>query len=467
MFNLLNVFGKHKDAISMTKEEMAELLKTTPKALEEFENAYKKYAINADDGSYFSVSAKQMSDSLDHTTDVDTDVIIKKIVNELLAQTYVFSYEDGKINAEGPLAEEPTEFVTLEEVMNIKPELRPQVTGNMLKKDIADDSYKAILFEYQQSKTAKTPKERLQHYHMFRQGLDILDLDAITYEIIGTNPNSIGHWFPQLAEAINEQSFFKLPNTKFIKVPVTLLQLTRTEYEGLTPTTLKIVDDFCMKAFKLDENKEYFVKTGTYSSKFDFRNAHVYGPKEVRELGEYLLYIHHSALNMASPLCTPCIYGVSTTNEWAVREFIPDVENNPCIYKGMPLRTEYRLFVDFDENKVLGMSPYWEPNTMKSRFSKSDDADSPHQQHDYIIYLAHEEKLMGKYEENKQKVYDAIEKMLPTINLFGQWSIDVMQNGNDFYIIDMALAENSALKECVPDGLIKHIEENWIPELQG
>ena len=34
-----------------------------------------------------------------------------------------------------------------------------------------------------------------------------------------------------------------------------------------------------------------------------------------------------------------------------------------------------------------------------------------------------------------------------------------MQNGSDFYIIDMALAKDSALKECVPEGLIKLQEE--------
>ena len=40
-----------------------------------------------------------------------------------------------------------------------------------------------------------------------------------------------------------------------------------------------------------------------------------------------------------------------------------------------------------------------------------------------------------------------------------------MQNGEDFFIIDMALAENSALNECVPKGLLKKAEENWLPDL--
>ncbi len=57
----------------------------------------------------------------------------------------------------------------------------------------------------------------------------------------------------------------------------------------------------------------------------------------------------------------------------------------PCIYKGLPLHTEYRVFVDADEKKVLGLNPYWEPEVMKQRFGHEPDAASPHNVHDYII----------------------------------------------------------------------------------
>ena len=106
------------------------------------------------------------------------------------------------------------------------------------------------------------------------------------------NPNSIGFWLPELVEAAKCQNFFKISKTTVIKVPITLLQLTRIDYQNLTPATIKILDEYCMKAFDLDINEEYFIKTGTYSSKFDFRNAYVKGEKEVRELGEYLMFIH-------------------------------------------------------------------------------------------------------------------------------------------------------------------------------
>ena len=85
--------------------------------------------------------------------------------------------------------------------------------------------------------------------------------------------------------------------------------------------------------------------------------------------------------------------------------------------------------------------------------------------HHYITYSAAEEELMGQYRKNIGKIKKNLERMLPEIGLTGQWSMDIMQNGNDFYLIDMALAENSALKECVPKSLLKKVEEDWIPRI--
>ena len=235
------------------------------------------------------------------------------------------------------------------------------------------------------------------------------------------------------------------------------------------PATLAIVDEFCMRAFDLNPDKEYFVKTGTYSSKFDFRNAHVYGEKEVHELGEYLLFIQNQAVLMAGPLSKPSIYGVSTTNEWCVREYIKDKENNPCIYHGMPLHTEYRFFIEChnasDENTILGVSPYWREDVMTKNLGEGPLADSADKKHDYIIYCAHKDTLMKRYNDSISMLTKEVEKLIKNLNLEGQWSLDIMQNGDDFYLIDMALASQSALSDCVPKGIIKKADENWIPDL--
>lgn len=453
--NLLSLF-KEKFNNKNLKDEIAEMLKVTPEALDAFEKAYQEASDDEQENSdnLFDVNSRQaVTALLENTTEIDekVEILVSRIVNELLYQT-----------KRKCLPSNNAETVTLEDIHSVPEDVRPQLTGHLMKTDLKQPSYFALfdmLKRYQRTGD-------MTAYHMFRQGLDILDLDPITYEIIGMNRNSIGYWFPVLKAATENQDFFQVPDTKIVKVPLPLLQLTRCDYMSLTPTTIDIVNRWAYEAFELDENKTYFIKTGTYSSKYDFRNAKVTTPKEVRELGSYLLFIHFQALMMASTLASTCFYGVSTTNEWCVREYIEDKENNPCIYHGMPLHTEYRVFIDCDTDEVLGISSYWRPDIMKQRFSQGSDADTADMKHDYIIYQMHEEILMSRYNENKEIVVNKVKKILPDINLTGQWSLDIMQNGNDFWLIDMATADRSALNDCVPKGKLKAASENWIPNLQ-
>lgn len=454
-----------------SKDEIAALLQTSPEALEAFEKSYHLYAVHEEPDGIFSTNSRQAAQQNHQAIPIsgenpeELSRLEDRIVKELLAQTEVYDSERAWAGRGFPALPD-AQPVTLEEIETLPLPLQPQLSGQLMQRDIQQGSSSILLWEYKEYMESSEPVRRKMMYDQFRQGLDTLDLDPLTYAIIGTNPNSMGHWLPQLVEANADKQFFKIPKTRIVKVPITLLQLTRQEYSAMTPTTLSIIDKWAYQAFSLDESKEYFIKTGAYSSKFDFRNAHVAGAKEVRELGEYLLYIHFQALQMASFLCTPCIYGVSTTNEWVVREWIPDKENNPCIYHGLPLHTEYRIFIDCDTKEVLGMTPYWEPETMKNRFSHGEDADSPHQIHDYIIYKAHESALMKRYEDNIQRVVGAVKDLLPDLNLHGQWSLDIMQNGDDFCLIDMALAENSAFyRDCVPERLRAPTPENWLPKL--
>ena len=454
------------------KDRLAQLLGTNREALEAFEKAYYKEALDETvSDNLFEVNAKQASEMQEHMTveDAALDDLVNRIVAELLQETNYFSYKNGKVSAGDYKVLSPFKSVTKEEIMSVKSELRPQLTGSMMQKEIKGQTYPIILGIYDRYLKETNPYKKQQLYGMFRQGLEIQDLDEIIYRILDKNQNSMGNWFPQLCEAVAEHSFFKLPETTIIKVPVTMLQLARLEYFTLTKTTLEIVDRFCEKAFQLDRKKEYFIKTGVFSSKFDFRNAHVKGTEEVKTLGEYLLYIQFQSGCFAhydlSDKKQPVMYGQATTVEWVVREFIQDKESNPRIYKGLPLHTEYRVFVDADTDKVIGISPYWRSDVMKKRFGHEEDKDSPHQIHDYITYSAHEAKLTERYKEHEKQIVKEVEKLLPDLDLAGQWSMDIMQNGNDFYIIDMALAINSALMDCVPKGLLHEVKENWLPKL--
>lgn len=476
-FPALSKAGNKKS--TKEKDAIAELLKTDATAMERFGESYQKHVLNKPyvSDNLFDLNAKQAVRHMKSAIPLleenkEAGQLVEDIVGELLQQTaaYVYDRETDSVHInEWAIPEK--ERVTPKQMDVLPEELRPQLTGYYTKKDLSEPSYKILALMYGKYKTEKDPSKKQMFYHQFRQGLDILDLDSVTYEMISRNPNSIGNWFPALVEAARKQDFFKIPSTTIINVPITLLQLTRLDYPTLTPTTLQIVDRYCQEAFQLNPDKEYFIKTGTYSSKYDFRNAHVAGPQEVMELGEYLLFIHFQAIMAAGPLSIPSIYGMSTTTEWCVREFIPSSNKNiPSIYKGLPLRTEYRIFVDFTPDdgtdpKIIGYASYWDSNLMKNRFSQGDDSDTPHQVHDYMIYKAHEDYLLCQYQANIVQICRHVEEMLPDIRLTGQWSLDIMQDGQDFWLIDMARAEESALNNCINPGVLRHEEVDWLPNL--
>ena len=201
------------------------------------------------------------------------------------------------------------------------------------------------------------------------------------------------------------------------------------------------------------------VTSTTMSELEDIPNQILATPESAEMKPEYN-YIHHLTCSMASPLNNRCFYGANTTNEWVVREYIKDKENNPTIYNGLPLHTEYRVFVDFDTKEILGASPYWRSDVMKNEFKK---VSSPQERHDYVVYKMHEDILNQRYHESIQTILAELKKVIPRIELTGQWSVDVMRNGNDYYIIDMALAENSALNDCVPSNRLRAYPQQWLP----
>lgn len=463
MLNFIKEITKPKNKKTLSNKEIADFLKVNPEYLEEFEKAYQIASLNSDDDNFFKKNSRQaFIESRSNNIDEYYEEIVNKVVKELLDISKIYEYKrENNLEYITEYLPAPSNLITKEEIMALPEHLRPELTGSMVKMDIGEGSSEQIVFMLKKY----LENNDIKYYHMFRQGLDILDLDPITYQILSMNRNSIGNWLPALVEANKNKDFFKIPSTKILKVPIPVLQLTRLEYMDLTRTTKEIINRYIYKVFDLDDENDYFIKTGTYSSKFDFRNAKVTKGNEVHDLGEYLLFIHYQALLMASPLNGKSIYGVSTTNEWVVREWIEDKENNPTIYHGLPLHTEFRVFVDCDSKEVLSIENYWKPEVMEKRFSEN-RGDGIDDKHDSVTFLLNKERLCKRYEDNKEKVIEEIKKILPDLNLKGQWSIDVMLNGDDFWLIDMAIAENSFYYDSIPIEKRIKSEENWIPKLE-
>ena len=447
-------------------EELAAMLKTDPDALKTFDEVYKTQVLESRELhenmlQWSSATVKAILDKKVYYPP-ELNSLIDRIVDELIPETrlYIYNAKHGGYYVKYSANRDFVTDVTNEELNRYPEELRPQLTGKLMMVDVSEPSYKSLLQNYAEYKNAKNDRMKMLYYNLFRQGLDILDLDDFTYQMLEMNPISMGFWLPPLVEGLYGNKFFKVPDTKILCVPITMLQLTRLGFETLNPVTKEIVNRYCKKVFHLDEHGDYFIKTGTYSSKYEFRNAHIHEPKEVDEMGEYFLLLNHLTCSMAAPTNNRSFYGANTTNEWVVREYIKDKESNPTIYNGLPLHTEYRVFVDFDTKEILGVSPYWRSDVMKNKFK---EVSSPQERHDYVVYLMHEDVLNKRYNESVQTVLNELEKVIPRIKLTGQWSIDVMRNGDDYYIIDMALAEHSALNDCVPKNLLRAYPQQWLP----
>lgn len=450
----------------------AAMLSTTPGLLREFERSYHANVLdrkNAPTGPLGPDARSVIESRSGHDLSDAVLALDARIVRELLADTSIIRYDGERLTAAPSLAPVPESYVTEADVDVLEPGERPQLAGELIHRQIDAVNYPLLLDMWRRATDPKrSARRRREAYGMFRTGLDLLDLDPVMYRMLDLNPAGMGHWLPALAKANEGKTFFRIPKTTIAKVPMTLLQLSRVEYESLTAATLDVVDRWAQAAFGLNPDGEYFIKTGTFSSKYDYRNAHVTGPHEVAQIGEYLLYIQSQAVEMAGPLNEPAMYGVSTTNEFVVREYVPDRLDLPTIYMGLPLRCEYRCFIDCDTKELLGIHPYWDPKVMNHRFRDWPDSDNPHMRHDAVTYKLREPSLMREYEATKDLVAAHIGELLPGLELAGQWSLDVMKDDDDYWLIDMAPAERSTYYEqTVPKAQRRPMVENWIPELEG
>lgn len=442
--NILNGIGiNKKDKNELTVEKAVKIFKDSKEKFEEFEEFYKKNVLTEIPENYFEVNSRQATDKVATAGEIDYE-LVKRIVDELADGTRLIEIKNSKV-IEKTLTCENNPITDINELIELDKEKQVQFTKNFSKFDISPvESLKTLMF------FAK------HNYGMFRGGLETLDLSPTLYKILDNNMNQMGYWLPKVAEI----SPFKIPDTKILKVTLSLLQLGRVfEYSELTPTTFKIINEYCKKVFELDLNGTYFIKNGVFSSKFDFRNAKVTTPQEVAELGQYLFYIHQQACQMASLLNNKSIYGCGTTNEWIVREYIESPVKE-TIYMGLPLNAEYRIFVDFDTKSILSDNQYWNKEVMNKRFEENRNG---HDMHDIITYNMASERLEKTYNENIGKVKEMVQELLNNnIEMTGQWSVDIMQVENNFYLIDMALAENSFYYDSVPKELRKPTTERWL-----
>lgn len=347
---------------------------------------------------------------------------------------------DESKNLMKPIEGDNTYYPTkqmLEQFTNLFPRKnrgRAIVPGMIARTDGFDVDEMVDSLEDKINKLEKGSEERINIETLLSRMLSVSDITEELYLRFCENKNSMYNWINEVEYAIeNTDTELISPETKVWRLPIELAQFIRIEYQDVLVKDKNLFNKIVFNMFGLEDEKTYFIKTGVFSSKFQYANAKC---SEPREMGEYFQVINNFAMNV----------GAGNTVDLVVREYIEDIEGNPTIYNGMPLRTEFRAFVDCDKNEIIGVVPYWNPLVMKRALSAglSDSMEK-----DYQTYLEHEHKLMDEYNKYLPRVRSAINQMLPELKLEGQYSVDVMKNGNDLYVIDLALMSESALTELL------------------
>lgn len=191
----------------------------------------------------------------------------------------------------------------------------------------------------------------------------------------------------------------------------------------------EIVYPLVTKFTSENECDELFVKNATFSNKFEFDSCHIHNASDVFDKAETITnkleIINYEGL----------LVGAEGFNEVVIREYIKPVINLGSIYYGMVLRPEFRVFYDFDAGKLLYTVNYWDYQYCKDYLYVEDKE----------VFANAEKQLNEYFDKYVDKVESLVSEHMSNAWFKGIWSIDIMMNDeDDFYLIDMATAETSA-----------------------
>ena len=177
----------------------------------------------------------------------------------------------------------------------------------------------------------------------------------------------------------------------------------------------------------MEPNKKMFMKNGTYSNKFNFETCVFNSSDPIETIVDKFLEINYDSFLKSA--------GGST--ELIIRAFIENGKHD-CIYNGMELNPEFRLFYSFDSHEILSVFNYWDVDFMlESGYFEYEE--------DIEILKNNKDRINLEFANNKDKLIEHFnESLYKKTSLTGEWSIDFMLIGETFYLIDMAIAQNSA-----------------------
>lgn len=249
------------------------------------------------------------------------------------------------------------------------------------------------------------------------------------------DPNNMSKWLPAITPEEGESRKLRIPKTVIVQVPDDVCQSFFMERPGDRERIIQFVNEQVMpKAKEAGIYPSIFMKNGGFSDKYRF-NLCTPGPDELG-MAENLINMNYDAL----------CFSADGITEVCVRELIPHNEKTtPCIYQGMPLRPEFRVFYDFDRHQPLYAVNYWDWDYCHDAICRNYT--------DKIVYEAYYPQLLEQYNRLKDSVVEMVAADMKSVTaLTGIWSVDVMlcepleytKEFKGFWLIDMAVGYRSA-----------------------
>lgn len=225
--------------------------------------------------------------------------------------------------------------------------------------------------------------------------------------------NNYSYWYEKVKEC-----GIKMAESYIYQVPYEQYKRCYSENEE----EIKIFKEFVAEQIKDLPYVWYNIKNGTFSNKFDFQSCGGIIP----QIPEKLHLINYCS----------AIVDAGGFTEFVIREHIYADENIPTIYYGMPLRSEFRVFYDFDKKEVLYSVNYWDFDYCYEHLSVTDK----------IVFEHERQRLEDNFNQRKEEVEELVKKHMVDVDLQGKWSIDILYNEleDNYWLIDMAEAHRSA-----------------------
>lgn len=245
---------------------------------------------------------------------------------------------------------------------------------------------------------------------------------------LSNNPNNFSYWFPRI---INLREYgISIPKSIILPVPENILNAFFMEHmpDDMERIT-KWVDMTIMPIISTTfAQKEVFVKNGCFSNKFSFDAAcHIPANADLLKVTEHICRIQ------ADSIC----FDTAGNLEIVLREWIEPEEGTRTIYNGMPFRSEMRLFYDFDRHRYLYDVNYWDWDNCHDYICRNPE--------DAEVYEDDYQCIAEELDIRKNIHLTNIANALYSVNsLKGIWSVDFILTDDKCWLIDMAIAKQSA-----------------------